>query len=377
MKSYTANRPQNTNCSNGTNKDEVLQLRATIGEMKSEINGLKSTIEELKATISFITSNLNCSTDIEIEKDREIGITVYEKESNEVHSNHEGCVAVMTAENNPISNDTLHFYPIDDLDENTNIETWAEQYGNNTVYNNTSNFKEWNAEITEAFKKLEENITMLFHSRTESESMKLQTKIEETFKWCNDNRDKFTEKQFKKVQVQCRRWQSVTNAKVRYFKNGNSKRQIIQKYNESHIAPSSERLHEYADNIQQPLAPFSDNEAVTDTLNNAECMDGVGNSVEKEICSLAIGEFPLDETTLCFERMTDKQRKYFTASPYELKEESEPIRYIHAYKWLRNADDADSLFNTFHEKVIAIVGKDIDAQERYINEWNRYCKHTA
>ena len=75
--------------------------------------------------------------------------------------------------------------------------------------------------------------------------------------------------------------------------------------------------------------------------------------------------------------MTKEQRRYFTASPFELNEQDEPLRYIRAYKWLRNPWDADRLFGTFYERVIAIVGKDIKAQERYINEWNRYCEQAA
>jgi len=378
LKSYTEKRPQNSNCSNNNIDKETTLLRTAIGEMKSEISSLKNTIEELKTAILIITSKLNCSTDIET--DKEIDIPVYGKESNEVYSDDEGCIEALRGESNPIPNDALEVCPIDSWEENADIEAWAEQYGSDMVYNNTSNFKEWNAEITEVFKKLEEYITLLFHSKNERESIKLQAGIEETFQWCNDNRYKFNDNQFKKVQVQCRRWQSVANAKVRYFKNGKNKamQQTVQKYNGSPINPPMEQPHDSTENIIKPPAPISESMPIADIPNDGtDWMDVLWNGAVDNVSKSGFSEFPLDETTLRFEDMTDKQRKYFTASPFELKEEDEPIRYIHAYKWLRNADDADSLFETFNEKVIAIFGNDVKVQEIYINEWNRYCERVA
>lgn len=72
LNNYTSNRLQKSDCSNGSNVDEVELLRVSVREMKSEISNLKSTIEELKAAISSITSKPNCSTDIETEKEKEL-----------------------------------------------------------------------------------------------------------------------------------------------------------------------------------------------------------------------------------------------------------------------------------------------------------------
>lgn len=356
LKSYTEKRPQNSNCSNNNIDKETTLLRTAIGEMKSEISSLKSIIEELKAAILIITSKLNCSTDIET--DKEIDILEYDKVSNEVHSDDDRRIEVMTGESDTIPNDALDVCPIDSWEENADIEAWAEQYGNDMVHNNTSNFKEWNAEITEAFKKLEEYITLLFHSKYERESIKLQAEIEAAFQWCNNNRGKFTDKQFNKVQVQCRRWQSIVNAKVRYFNNGKNKCQATAKDKEG---------------VKQPIDIISGGTAITGLTNDGSEWK---NMVDDSNCSLT-DEFPLNETTLNFENMTEEQRRYFTASPFELNEQDEPLRYIRAYKWLRNPGDADRLFGTFYERVVAIVGKDIKAQERYINEWNRYCEQAA
>ncbi|MDO5525340.1 MAG: hypothetical protein Q4F85_04590 [Prevotella sp.] len=368
LKSYTENRPINSNCGNNNTDNETALLRTSIGEMKSEICSLKNTIEELKTAILIITSKLNCSTDIET--DKEIDIPVYGKESNEVHSDDDRRIEVMTGESDTLPNDALDVCPIDSWEENADIEAWAEQYGNDMVHNNTSNFKEWNAEITEVFKKLEEYITLLFHSRNERESIKLQAEIEAAFQWCNDNRGKFTDRQFNKVQVQCRRWQSVVNAKVRYFNNGKNKCQATAKDKKSPIIPSLEQVTE---DTKQPIDIISGRTAITG-VSNDDCK--WKERVDNSNCSVT-DEFPLNETTLCFENMTKEQRRYFTASPFELNEQDEPLRYIRAYKWLRNPGDADRLFGTFYERVIAIVGKDIKAQERYINEWNRYCEQAA
>ena len=381
LETFTS-RLQNTNCSNNANDSEVARLMATVGEMKSEISSLKSTIEELKAAISLITSNQNCSTDIETEKEIEKDITVitYEGNSNDVSSDGEDDIAVNPAEYNAISDDVLDSCPIDDWGENTDIEVLAELYGNNTVSNNTSNFKKWNMEITEAFNKLDADITLLYRSKSESESIRLDTKIGETFKWCNDNRGKFTDKQFKKVQVQCRRWTSIVDAKARYFKKNKNKTtpQTVQKCSGSLISPPLEQYQDNAENIKQPPAPIPDNAAVANAASEgAEWMDEFWKGVENSTGKLAIDEFPLNETTLRFEDMTDEMRKYFMASPFELKAESEPTRYIKAYKWLRNPMDADRLFDTFHEIVIAIVGGDIEAQNQYINRWNKHCEQVA
>jgi hypothetical protein len=72
LNNYTSNRLQKSDCSNGSNVDEVALLRASVSEMKSEISNLKSTIEELKAAISSITSKPNCSTDTEAEIEEEL-----------------------------------------------------------------------------------------------------------------------------------------------------------------------------------------------------------------------------------------------------------------------------------------------------------------
>lgn len=72
LNNYTSNRLQKSDCSNGSNVDEVALLRASVSEMKSEISNLNSTIEELKAAISSITSKQNCSTDTETELEQEL-----------------------------------------------------------------------------------------------------------------------------------------------------------------------------------------------------------------------------------------------------------------------------------------------------------------
>lgn len=382
LETFTS-RLQNTNCSNNANDSEVARLMATVGEMKSEISSLKSTIEELKAAISLITSNLNCSTDIEVDKEKETNITVItvnESNSSNVPSYGEDDIAVKTAEYNAISDDVLDSCPIDDWGENTDIEVLAELYGNNTVSNNTSNFKKWNMEITEAFNKLDADITLLYRSKSESESIRLDTKIGETFKWCNDNRGKFTDKQFKKVQVQCRRWTSIVDAKVRYFKKNKNKTtpQTVQKCSGSLISPPLEQCQDNAENIKPLLVPIFDNATAVNALTEGtEWADEFWKETENSTGKLAIDEFPLNETTLRFEDMTDEMRKYFMASPFELKAESEPIRYIKAYKWLRNPMDADRLFETYQERASQIANGNYAIFEKYINLWDKHCEQVA
>lgn len=237
-------------------------------------------------------------------------------------------------------------------------------------------FKERNAAISELFRKMEADIALYKSSKTETYTADNANKVSKAIQWGYEHKDFFTQRQWDMFIRKETAFRKLAEHKAAYFQRGRNGK-IKQQSQTETVIMETPKPTENKNHI--PPTPISDDAAIERASTDEMSWDDkFWNDLEKAMPKQTMAdEFLLNSDTLRYEDMTDAERADFEKSIYDLTEKGEILRYIKAHKWLRNKDDADRLFETFHEKVIDYVGTDIDAQNKFIEVWNRYCEKAA
>lgn len=272
-----------------------------------------------------------------------------------------------------------------EIKDNIPIEEYSDR-GNETIEPNTvqslseyeqrgQQFKERNAIISKLFKRIEADIRQFKSSKTELYATDNANRINKALHWGHDHRDYFTQRQWNMFIAKGAAFNKLLEHKIAYFQRGRKGKNKPQSQTEC----KSIECPKPTENINHtPPTPISDSTAIECAPTEEKSWDDVfWENIEKAAEKSVFDEFPLNSDTLRYEDMTEKEREYFNATIFELPSDCELYRYIHAHKWLRHKEDSNRLFETFHQRVVDYVGRDIDAQNEYIDVWDKYCENAA
>ena len=273
-----------------------------------------------------------------------------------------------------------------EVKDNLPIEEYADR-DNETIEANTvqtlseykqrgQQFNERNAAISDLFKRIEEYIRLFKTSKSREYADHNASQIKKALQWGYEHKDYFTQKQWNVFIAKETAFNKLSEHKTAYFQRGRKGKNKLQSHTECTIIECPKPI----ENINHtPPTPISDNTAIESTPTEEMSWDDeFWGNIEKATEQRIFEEYPLNSDTLRYEDMTEEERDYFNASIFELSANNgELYRYINAYKWLRNKEDADRLFETFHQRVVDYVGRDIDAQNEYIDIWDKHCENAA
>ena len=236
-------------------------------------------------------------------------------------------------------------------------------------------FKERNAAISDLFKWIEEHIKLFKTSKNYEYSAHNASQIDKALQWGYEHREYFTQRQWGMFIAKETAFNKLSEYKTAYFQRGRKGKNKSQPQTEYIVIECPKPI----ENINHtPPTPISD-DAVIESPPTEEMSwdDEFWMNMEKATEESVLDEFPLNSDTLRYEDMTEKERDYFNRTIFELPSDGELYRFIHAYKWLRHMEDAERLFETFHQRVVDYVGMDIDAQNKYIDIWEKHCENAA